>query len=194
MRSKFSEILGMPFESYQSFGQEMPNTDPICRTYNNVFGLALNTTMSMMENGTRVITGHYINTPEWDKFVYSENWGGMDFRQSGFSSFSHFINEMGLTYRKGTLNNDIVCFVEPHKEPEELTVVATESQQEDLNKSTEELNESTQEMKYKPTFDLKHDIYNLLSDLAFEYDLKSKKFDESDVKNAFKWFINNFYE
>lgn len=42
-------------------------------------------------------------------------------------------------------------------------------------------------------FDLRSDIYNILSDLAFEYEQADKKFDEKDVKKALNWFMKNFF-
>jgi hypothetical protein len=111
MRNNFSEILNLPFESYQSFGSETPTADPICRTYNNIFGLALNTHMTIVDD-KRVIVGHYINTPEWDRFINSSVWGGLDFRHAGYYSLCQYLNDMGLTGKKGTLNGDVVYWVE----------------------------------------------------------------------------------
>ena len=42
-------------------------------------------------------------------------------------------------------------------------------------------------------FDLRNDIYNVLSDLAFEYSNKGVKFDEKDVKKALDHFMKNFF-
>lgn len=46
----------------------------------------------------------------------------------------------------------------------------------------------------KPTFDVKSDIYNVLSDLAFEYHKKNKKFNQKDVEEALEWFTIQFFE
>lgn len=46
----------------------------------------------------------------------------------------------------------------------------------------------------KPTFDVKSDIYNVLSDLAFEYHKKNKKFNQKDVEDACEWFVIRFFE
>lgn len=128
MRNRFSELLNTPFESYKSFGEETPTQDPICRTYNNLFGLALQTHMSMCGD-KRVITGHYINTPEWDVFISSPTWGGLDFRHAGYWSLYDFLSKMGLTCKKGTLNGDVVCWVEePQEEPTPVPVAAYTSE------------------------------------------------------------------
>ena len=42
-------------------------------------------------------------------------------------------------------------------------------------------------------FDLQSDIYNALSDLAFEYSSNGKKFDKNDVKKSLDWFLKNFF-
>ena len=43
-------------------------------------------------------------------------------------------------------------------------------------------------------FDLRSDIYSVLSDLAFEYDKRNKKFDKNKVEEAIEWFLDQFYE
>lgn len=43
-------------------------------------------------------------------------------------------------------------------------------------------------------FDLRSDIYTVLSDLAFEYDSRNKKFDKNKVEEAIEWFLDQFYE
>ena len=46
----------------------------------------------------------------------------------------------------------------------------------------------------KPTFSLKHDVYNVLADLAYEYSKKHKKFDKDELEEAFENFENKFFE
>lgn len=43
-------------------------------------------------------------------------------------------------------------------------------------------------------YELDSDIYNVLSDLAYQYDLKGKDFEKKDVEKAFEWFLEKFYE
>lgn len=43
-------------------------------------------------------------------------------------------------------------------------------------------------------FDLRSDVYNVLSDLAFEYDRRNKKFDKNKVEEAIEWFLDQFYD
>ena len=56
------------------------------------------------------------------------------------------------------------------------------------------VNEAKTQLTYNPTFDVKHDIYNILSDLAFEYDNADKDFSEKEVKKALDWFMKNFFD
>lgn len=44
------------------------------------------------------------------------------------------------------------------------------------------------------SYDLKSDIYNVLSDLAFDYDKHNKDFDKDKVKEAIEWFLMEFYD
>jgi hypothetical protein len=46
----------------------------------------------------------------------------------------------------------------------------------------------------KPTFKISSDVYNVLSDLAFEYDKKNKDFDKDEVKKALDSFMDRFFE
>lgn len=49
------------------------------------------------------------------------------------------------------------------------------------------------EAAMKLTYNLSSDIYNMLSDLAFEYDKKRKKFDEDEVRAALDNFVDKFF-
>lgn len=46
------------------------------------------------------------------------------------------------------------------------------------------------------TYDLTRDVYGALSDIAFKYEMthKSKLFNEKDLKKAFEWFLDKFFE
>ena len=52
----------------------------------------------------------------------------------------------------------------------------------------------TESVSIKPTFKISSDIYNALSDLAFEYDKKNKDFDKDEVKKALDFFMDRFFE
>ena len=42
--------------------------------------------------------------------------------------------------------------------------------------------------------DFQNDLYNVLSDLMFEYNQAGKNVNKSEFENAIKWFIKKFYE
>ena len=50
------------------------------------------------------------------------------------------------------------------------------------------------ESKFKPTFDVRSDVYNVLTELAIEYDKKNKKLDQDEWESALEWFVMNFFE
>lgn len=114
MRNKFTELInqGVARFGYTPISADTPNLDPICRMYNNIFSIASDTHMSMLENGCRVITGHIINTPKWEEFVLNSNWGAINFKPSGYWSLCDFLYKNNLDTRIGVLNGDTVCFVE----------------------------------------------------------------------------------
>lgn len=56
------------------------------------------------------------------------------------------------------------------------------------------INESNKTTQLPINYDLKSDIYNILADLAYQYELKGKDFEKKDVENAFEWFLEKFYE
>lgn len=56
----------------------------------------------------------------------------------------------------------------------------------------EQLTESSYDRKL--LYDLQMDIYNALADIAYRYDMKSKKFEEKDVRKSLDWFMDRFFE
>lgn len=116
MRDKFSDLMAQGFASfnYTPVLKEIPEQDPICRMYNNVFSIPSDTHMSMLEDGTRIITGHMIaNDLVWNKFVCSYCWFAVDFRHSGAWSLCDFLYKHGLCGQKTTLNGDVVYAIKP---------------------------------------------------------------------------------
>lgn len=49
-------------------------------------------------------------------------------------------------------------------------------------------------IEYKPNYNIKTDVYNILEELAYRYELKGKKFDQNEVGEAVDWFIIQFFE
>ena len=49
-------------------------------------------------------------------------------------------------------------------------------------------------VEYKPIYNIQSDIYNILEELAFRYELKGKKFEQKEVDEALEWFSLRFFE
>jgi hypothetical protein len=56
------------------------------------------------------------------------------------------------------------------------------------------INESNKTTQLPINYDLNSDIYNILGDLAYQYELKGKDFEKKDVEKAFEYFLEKFYE
>jgi hypothetical protein len=115
MRDKFTELVnaGVASFDYTNISSNKPNTDELCKFYNNVFSIPSDTHMSLLDDGRRVITGHMINTQNWENFVSSCCWGAVDFRHSGAWSVCNLLKNHGLCLQLGQLNGDVVNFVVP---------------------------------------------------------------------------------
>ena len=110
MRDKFKDLMANNFASfkYTNITSDKPDTDPICRTYNNIFSIPSDTHMSITADGERVITGHMINTQHWGDFCCSWCWGAVDFRTSGVWCLCDFLYKNGLKGEIASLNGDVV--------------------------------------------------------------------------------------
>lgn len=124
MRDRFSELIsqGVASFKYTNISKDIPEQDYVCRTYNNVFSIPSDTHMSCLEDGTRVITGHIINTDKWDSFLYGYCCGAVNFKTSGYWCLSDFLYKNCLRGRKSTLNGDVVYLLEPYDPMEEKNV------------------------------------------------------------------------
>lgn len=60
----------------------------------------------------------------------------------------------------------------------------------------EQLNEGIKPnlIEYKPNYNVRSDVYNILAALAFRYVLKGKKFDQKEVEKALEWFTIHFFD
>ena len=117
MRDKFSELIaqGVARFDYKPIAPEIPEQDPVCRQYNNIFSIATDTHMHLdHETGIRYITGKLVNIKEkFDSFLYASQWMGVNFRHSGYWSACQFFQTNGLSGRYGALNGDVVYEVAP---------------------------------------------------------------------------------
>lgn len=119
MRNKFTEwieqgVAKFDYTPTNSDSQE----DMICRMYNNIYAIPTDTHMSCLADGNRVITGHMINTPQWEKFKYSQIWKFVDFTTSGSGSLCEFLYKHNLCAQIDKLNGDVVCLVKPAEDCE----------------------------------------------------------------------------
>ena len=110
MRNKFTDLMNNPeFQfNYTPIIPSIPEQDLVCREYNNIFSIPSDTHMSVLRDNTRVITGHMINTPNWEKFICSPFWGAVKFSTSGYNSLAHFLNTHNLCGHMDILNGDVV--------------------------------------------------------------------------------------
>lgn len=115
MRDKFSELIkqGVAKFNYTPITKSIPEQDPICKMYNNIFSIPSDTHMSLLDDGTRIITGHMIGTDNWEKFIYMPNWGAVNFKTSGYWSLADFFDKLELCGTIDTLNGDVIYRVEP---------------------------------------------------------------------------------
>lgn len=113
--NKFSQLVsqGVASFEYTPIAHDVPNTCPICRTYNNVYSLVNDTHMSVLDDGRYVITGHAIaNRCMFDQFLCSNVWGWVDFKDSGLGSPAYFFVTRGLKGHYDTLNGDNVYILD----------------------------------------------------------------------------------
>jgi hypothetical protein len=115
MRNKFTELInqGVAAFDYTPIAPELPEQDPVCRQYNNIWSIPSDTHMHLnQENGERYITGHMVGiTEKWDNFVVASNWGAIVFRTAGYWSLCEFLQRHGLCGRYGTINGEVVYIV-----------------------------------------------------------------------------------
>lgn len=113
MIDRFQEMIksGVAERKHQTFLPNIPETDPVVRTYNNCFGLFTDTHMSKTGECEYVITGSLCREPsKFDSFLYSVNYGlGTHFKVDGkVMSLSCFLSSRGLRGQYGYLNGDAV--------------------------------------------------------------------------------------
>lgn len=117
MRNKFTELIeqGVARFEYTPIAPEIPEQDPICRQYNNIWSIPSDTHMHLNnETGERYITGHMIGqTAKWDSFVYAHNWGAVTFMTTGYWCLCDFLQKHGLEGRHSILNGDSIYLVTP---------------------------------------------------------------------------------
>lgn len=117
MRNKFTELIeqGVGRFDYTPIASELPEQDPVCRMYNNIWSIPSDTHMHYnQETGERYITGHMVGIEDkWSNFVCAGNWGAVSFRTTGYWSLCDFLQKQGLCGRRAELNGDVAYIVTP---------------------------------------------------------------------------------
>lgn len=116
MRNKFSDLIkkGVASFNYTPISKDIPEQDPICRTYNNLFSMLSDTHMSCLDDGTRIITGHIIrSTRKWNTFCSSLN----NINIGEYWCLDDFLYKLGLERNIGVVNGDIVAIITPKPTP-----------------------------------------------------------------------------
>ena len=184
MRSKFSDMIkqGVAKFEYTPIIKDTPETDIICKQYNNIFAMPTDTHMSMLEDGRRVITGSMIGTRKWQDFLSLCQYANIDFRPTGFYCFDDFLYKYRLCGEMGNLNGEVVYFLKPC---ETTTNMYKESVVNEV---------SVKKVEYVPNFDIRSDVYAVLEHLGLIYNVKGKEFDKKDLEEAFEWFLMEYFD
>ncbi len=115
MRNKFSELVAAgvaPFR-HEPIAAETPQCDPICHTYNNVWGVITDTHMSYVD-GKYIITGTLLaDVKKWTELKYSPFWGGVRFDTTGYSTLSEFLWRAGFDTQVRTINGQTAAELIP---------------------------------------------------------------------------------
>lgn len=124
MRNQFTDMIESgiaPGIKHNPMAGEIPNNDPICREYNNIFSIPSDTRMTCVcIDGicTRIISGRLISQStsvtgkmKLEKFIYNTfNWG-VSYTSAGYCSPSDFFYKHGLCYTAEMYNNELVLKV-----------------------------------------------------------------------------------
>lgn len=119
MRDKFSELIakGVAVFNPKPVAGSTPELDPMCKTYNAVWGLLSDTHMSKIEDGY-IITGTFTQSPVWDNFKYSTFWGSTNIKlASGYSSLDAMVAKNSFTMVPDLYNGDRVMRLKPVEVP-----------------------------------------------------------------------------
>lgn len=118
MRDKFSQMIqqGVASFNYTPIAPEIPEQDPICRTYNNIFSIPTDTHMSLLDDGSRIITGRMVAKEQWAEFLMSNSWGSVNFADSGTWCLCAFLAQYGLCGKLEHLNGEMVYRITPYTE------------------------------------------------------------------------------
>lgn len=118
MRNKFSELVSQGVASFKPtpLAGAVPQNCPICRTYNNIWGIATNTHASNID-GRPVITGTRVGwDDDWTLLCYTPYIGGYNFKTAGYYSLSEFLYQVELRPNVCTINGQRAIELLPREE------------------------------------------------------------------------------
>lgn len=105
---KFSELIAKGVASFDYVDIVNHDDCSVCRSYNNIFGVATDTHMTCVDD-KYVVTGHIISTQnKFDDFIWSRQYNGVYFQHAGFNSLSEWMQKNNLKGGYGVVNNDNV--------------------------------------------------------------------------------------
>ena len=111
---KFSELVSKGVASFHHtpIAPEVPTLNQLCRLYNNIYSMILDTHMSPLGDGRYVITGHMIkDRSKFNDFLYSTTFSNVDTRKYGAPM--ELFDKCGLGGHYDVLNGDNVYILEP---------------------------------------------------------------------------------
>ncbi len=98
----------------------VPEQCPVCRTYNNIWGIATDTHCACVD-GRTFITGTLVGDPnKWTQLMYNPSIGGYVFKTTGYNSLSDFLYRAKLCPQVTTLNGQAAIELVPC--PEEACI------------------------------------------------------------------------
>ena len=111
---KFSELISKNIADFRHvpIAPEVPTLDKLCRLYNNVYSMILDTHMSPLGDGRYVITGHKIKDRKtFDQFLCMTTFSKVDV--SRYGSPLDLFCKCHLVGHYDVLNGDDVYILEP---------------------------------------------------------------------------------
>lgn len=124
MRNKFFDYIANKIAPFHH--ESRAEQDRICRTYNMFWGMPTDSTMSLTDDGRRVITGASIILQDrtgksWDHLMVAPFWGNYNFGDSSFCCLAAFFNEVGLQPAWSEMNGQPCIELIPASSPDAVT-------------------------------------------------------------------------
>lgn len=110
MRNRFSEMIqaGIAVPRYTTYAiGSTPETDLICKEYNNIFSIPTDTHMSKVGD-CYIITGTAVSAGKWEDIMNSVVFSAIDFRPSGYYNMADFFAKHNIIGEKDIMNGDII--------------------------------------------------------------------------------------